>query len=150
MISFFFGASAYLLYARTPARLWAVALAVAAVSWIVAIIAWRASVTIPIVGLKLVLLLFPVTIYALALVERNWPSFGRFAWLGQISYSSYLLHFPLQMAVLAIAGGLGWSREVFYSPVTMSAFFAILIGLSLFCYRYFEAPLQERIRRFGC
>jgi len=64
---------------------------------------------------------------------------------GNMTYSSYLLHFPLQLAVVlcfALAG-----REV---PVYSGALFAVYLLttllLSYFTFRTFEAPAQNFIR----
>jgi peptidoglycan/LPS O-acetylase OafA/YrhL len=92
--------------------------------------------------------LFPVSILTFALFETLWNvSFTRLAWLGEASYSSYLLHFPLQLA-LAIAVylniiSLAGSR----SAICLVAYFAVLIPLSLFVFRRFERPMQAMIRR---
>src|SRR5207244_9707990 len=49
-------------------------------------------------GVSFELLLFPLTILTLAVWEARRGRLGRrLAFVGQISYSSYLLHFPLQM-----------------------------------------------------
>jgi peptidoglycan/LPS O-acetylase OafA/YrhL len=64
---------------------------------------------------------------------------------GNMTYSSYLLHFPLQLAIVlcfALSG-----RPV---PVYSGALFAIylltVLLLSYFTFRYFEAPAQRFIR----
>ena len=91
--------------------------------------------------------LMPVTILFLALAETERGELGKsLSFLGDISYSSYLLHFPLQLLVVTIAGSLGIGSEYFYSRASLLGFFVVLIGLSLFSYHYFERPLQEWIR----
>jgi peptidoglycan/LPS O-acetylase OafA/YrhL len=63
------------------------------------------------------LLPFPCTIVALALLETGRGTLGRrLSFLGDISYSSYLLHFPLQMTCVFFAQALGLPRSVFLSP----------------------------------
>jgi peptidoglycan/LPS O-acetylase OafA/YrhL len=95
-----------------------------------------------------VLVLFPVTLCWLALWETCRGSLGRrFAVLGDISYSTYLLHFPLQMGFLLAARGLGLSGSVFSSPLTLMLFFLVLIPLSLASHYWFERPMQSFLRK---
>lgn len=93
-------------------------------------------------------LCFPATLAALAAAGLHWPGLLRStAWVGDISYASYLLHFPLQIAFALALDGLGYARENFYSPGLMLAFFAVLIPLSLACHKWFERPVQRYLRR---
>lgn len=65
---------------------------------------------------------------------------------GNMTYSSYLIHFPLQLSVLMLFMSVG-------KPVPMydATFFAIyLVGtllLSMLIYRHFEVPAQSAIRK---
>lgn len=96
------------------------------------------------------LVLFPLTIVTLALWETRRGTLGRrLAFLGQISYSSYLLHFPLQLAFAALALSFAIPNTVFYSPLALVLFYLILIPLSLCSYRYFERPCQAWIRAWA-
>jgi peptidoglycan/LPS O-acetylase OafA/YrhL len=94
------------------------------------------------------LLAFPALVYLLAVSEAR-VSAGRLQWLGDLSYASYLLHFPLQLlasyAVLTVAGPDGVA--IFASAWTMLAFFAILVAVSLASNRWFERPAQRFILR---
>jgi peptidoglycan/LPS O-acetylase OafA/YrhL len=103
-------------------------------------------------GLLLTILygLFPISILTAALLESLWNvSYTRLAWLGEASYSSYLLHFPLQI-VLAIAVYLKIiSVTGSQSTISLLTYIAVLIPLSVFVFRRFERPMQNRIRRIG-
>lgn len=94
-----------------------------------------------------VVFLFPLTIVVLAMLE---PYIGnlkkRLAILGDISYSLYLLHFPLQLSVAVIVSAIGVPLNIMYSSVAFILFFAVLIPLAYFCYHYFERPCQQWIR----
>jgi peptidoglycan/LPS O-acetylase OafA/YrhL len=172
VVSFFLGGLMFLIYEQIqkcpqPVRLSKMAIAVNALSWTITvvmiffpnIVASDATVALPIVNAKLqlliqksinhfpVLVLFPTTILSLALLERNLGKFAkRFSLLGEISYSSYLLHFPLQMVFAGALLSFGVSKDIFYSPVMMPIFFAVLICVSYFSHRLFEIPLQRFLR----
>lgn len=97
---------------------------------------------------SIVALLFPMTILSLALAETRRGHLGRrFGLIGSVSYSSYLLHFPLQLVMFMSVIQWGGSAAFFYQPVSMLLFFAILIPLCLLSYRYFEAPAQKAVRK---
>jgi peptidoglycan/LPS O-acetylase OafA/YrhL len=69
------------------------------------------------------------------------------AWLGEISYSSYLLHIPLQLVfAVTVAVGLLQADAVRSTPA-MVIYFAILIPLSIMVFRNFEVPVQKALRR---
>lgn len=92
-------------------------------------------------------ILFPLTICSLALAEiYNGALFKPLSWIGDISYSSYLIHFPLQL-VFALAVSYGLLSEVFYlSTVYLMLFFVILIPVSYFTFLKFERPAQRFLR----
>ena len=89
--------------------------------------------------------LFPVIIYTFALLDTLPNQIGpRVSFIGSLSYSSYLLHFPLQITFILLFG----NSLLFYSlPATFLVFFFVLVVLSLASYKYFEAPIQNAIRR---
>jgi peptidoglycan/LPS O-acetylase OafA/YrhL len=93
-------------------------------------------------------ILFPLTILATTLAEINtghWLSKLRF--IADISYSSFLLHFPLQLTFVLATDYIGVSRYFYFSSFSILFFFTILISLSLLSYHQFERPVQQAIRR---
>jgi peptidoglycan/LPS O-acetylase OafA/YrhL len=72
--------------------------------------------------------------------------FRHLAFLGNATYSSYLLHFPLQLLMVTVVDAMGWQRSIFYSPISFLVFFAAVLGLSLVVYHFFEMPAQDFIR----
>jgi peptidoglycan/LPS O-acetylase OafA/YrhL len=93
------------------------------------------------------LVLFPLTLLTLAIWESRRGTLGRrFALLGDISYSTYLLHFPLQILFVLLFFSLGWPLTFFSTPLSILVFFAILIPISMGSYQYFERPAQSILR----
>lgn len=86
----------------------------------------------------------------LVLVRRDWPVMERWQkpiqFAGNLTYSSYLLNFPLQL-VLAVAVAASGIRP----PITADWFLAAYLGLTLaiaaLSYRCFELPTQRSLRR---
>lgn len=94
--------------------------------------------------------LFPATILALVLAESAWPRLfertARLSKLGPISFSIYLIHFPLQLAIM-IGVVHGWLDDsVFFSKASLAVFFVVAISLSLASHYFFEMPAQRRLR----
>lgn len=72
------------------------------------------------------------------------------AGLGNLTYSSYLLHFPVQLAVILVVGNSPTSRDIFFQPWALAAFVAGVLALGHLSYGWVERPLQNRIRaRWG-
>lgn len=94
-------------------------------------------------------ILFPFTICSITLLEIDGKmEFIRpISWIGDITYSSYLLHFPLQL-IFVLAVSYGIIRSDFYSsPIHLALFFLILIPLSYITFVKFERPMQNLIRK---
>ena len=102
---------------------------------------------------NLFLLLFiftvcPVTILALALHEQvlggKWQ---RFSFVGDISYSTYMLHFPMQLGLALIAAHFALKPSFFENAPAILVFYAVLIGLGALSFNAFERPMQTMLRK---
>lgn len=92
--------------------------------------------------------LFPLTILSLALLETRRGSLGkRIAFIGDLTYSSYLLHFPLQLTVATAVAAFSISPDIFYSRALFLGFAAVLCVASYATYHRFEVPAQRWIRK---
>jgi peptidoglycan/LPS O-acetylase OafA/YrhL len=76
------------------------------------------------------------------------PIGHRLAKLGNLTYASYLLHFPLQLALVTALGSRA-DPALFYSP---AVFLGYVIGVMLVSwpvYHWFEMPVQNRLREWA-
>jgi peptidoglycan/LPS O-acetylase OafA/YrhL len=160
---FYLGGCAYLVYewivARGHVRSAAIGLAGASAAlWLLSLLVVRDylyGTAVPLLAplqridgyWPTVVLTFPLTLLSLALLEHWRGTLGRrAAFLGDISYSSYMLHFPLQLCFALLAAHWSIDSAAFYSPYMLILFFAVLIALSAASHRFFELPLQRWLR----
>ena len=92
-------------------------------------------------------ILFALTVCALALLEVDKGCFLQpISWVGDITYSSYLLHFPMQLIFgLAVSYGI-LDFDFYLHPKYLGMFLMILIPLSYYFYQKFERPMQKVLR----
>lgn len=95
-------------------------------------------------------LIFPSTIVGLVLLELTVKvPFSKLRRIGDCTYSSYLLHFPLQLLFAILASQFSCSEQLFYSTSILVLFSLMLFLLSLFTFHFFEVPAQNFIRKVG-
>lgn len=95
---------------------------------------------------------FPLTVFSLAMGEsllknKQIARWQLAAFLGEISYSSYLMHFPLQLLIVNLSAYEYFSTESIKSIYGLLIFIIILIPLSSMMYFKFELPSQRFSRR---
>ena len=92
------------------------------------------------------LVTFPAAILALALVQSIYPMAGKATRIiGDITYSTYLIHFPIQLAILLAVKQWGLGIN-FYNPIAFVGFIGAVILLSIPVYYGFELPMQKWLR----
>lgn len=101
----------------------------------------------PVLLMTFIFIVVPLTLASLALHEELFDgAWARAAFLGDISYSTYLIHFPMQLTLALIALRVGLVPANFMHWYVMLAFYAVLIGLGALSYFRFERPVQLLIR----
>ena len=96
------------------------------------------------------IVLFPalVLLFQRAIPDGSAWLNARLGFLGDLTYASYMLHFPLQLATLLLLETLGLDiRRLFPSPWFFLAYIVGVFGLAALVFRGFERPAQEAMRR---
>ena len=98
---------------------------------------------------KIILLtvIFPSIINLLNLINECYPKLGsKFSFLGDISYSMYLIHFPLILFFRFISDLFEFSINLDFNYIFIFYIFSTMF-FSLAIYRYLEIPLRIIIRQ---
>lgn len=140
---FFFGCALYALYYRLCGRTMLVVTAMTGLAAAGAL-AFLAGQTM-LAGLCLSGAVILLTTILEQLLRRGASAARAF---GDISYSLYLVHAPLQMVVLLVADlAFGGARGFADSPVTLAVYLAVSTLLAHAAYRYFERPAGRALWR---
>jgi peptidoglycan/LPS O-acetylase OafA/YrhL len=150
-LSYFFAGAMVALPMLEPARPGLrkrrVALAALALFIVLAVSAWLGALGDRAKMPMLMLLTGPPIVF---LAAQDWPWLDRWqrqiASVGNLTYASYLIHFPLQL-VLAIAIAAGVVRIDRGSPLFLVAYIGLVLGLSALVYQRFERPMQRYLRK---
>jgi peptidoglycan/LPS O-acetylase OafA/YrhL len=88
---------------------------------------------------------FPAVIIAVLNVKvlRNFFSLGLFRWLGNLSFSVYVWHYPVFVFLSYVHRHIDFNIE---SKKVILIVFAIILVVSHFSYYFFEVPVQKFIR----
>ncbi|MEO1747636.1 MAG: acyltransferase [Pseudomonadota bacterium] len=80
---------------------------------------------------------------AVTIDESFKPAWRLGRYLGEVSYTVYLVHTPIQIAFLILVDTMGWSRAIFDSPIALIAFFACTFALATVVHSRFEKPMRR-------
>ncbi|EKG42854.1 O-acyltransferase, putative [Pseudomonas syringae pv. avellanae str. ISPaVe013] len=147
VFSFFCGGVGYLLLCRLNSLMGVQKTCIATL--MAMLLAWIGVWASAVLNLYFLMgIVFPLSVMFIAALSYLKPTLmKRLGIIGDVSYSSYLLHFPLQILFAMGFDALGYSREIFYNVWVLLLFMAVLIPLSFASHRFFEAPVQQWLRR---
>lgn len=99
---------------------------------------------------KLPMILLVVGPCLLVVVCRDWPLLARWQksiqFAGNLTYSSYLLNFPLQL-LLAVTVAATSIIPPITAPWFLAAYLGVTLSAAALSYRWFELPAQRSLRR---
>jgi peptidoglycan/LPS O-acetylase OafA/YrhL len=76
-----------------------------------------------------------------------WGILRRAHVLGDLTYSSYLLHFPTQLTFVLLVDAAGLGRaEFFNTPLGLLGYLGVTFGAAALAFRYLEGPAQRMLR----
>lgn len=94
------------------------------------------------------LITFPLSALTLATFDEHISKYlQKLEFLGNISYSSYLIHFPLQLTIAIFFAPTIENQKLFSSSAFLVAFMITLIILSHITFVCFERPIQNKLRQ---
>ena len=73
--------------------------------------------------------------------------FTFFKSVGNLTYSSYLLHFPIQILVLIVFQYFKLSQDIFYCKIMFLVWMLVVIVASVLSFRYIEMPAKNYLRK---
>lgn len=65
---------------------------------------------------------------------------------GNLTYALYLLHIPTQLTILLIVKNLNFPDFIYLTNYFFFIFFGIMISSAYLCFRFFENPMNKKIR----
>lgn len=149
-VFFFSGMMVYGVYSRIPAEA-RMGWALAAVAMLALLVAGLAVIGPDRFPLSLWLIpIFGLTLFALAVSEtsaRMGTAYGRLRFVGDITYSTYLWHSPLQMLFLVGAGFGWWSLEIAFNSAFMIGYILFVAFFAYGSFLWLERPAQRWLRK---
>jgi peptidoglycan/LPS O-acetylase OafA/YrhL len=67
--------------------------------------------------------------------------------IGNITYASYLVHFPIQLVLVSITDYIVLDRSLYFNDAVFISYFVCVFIISYLTYAFFERPAQETIRK---
>lgn len=87
---------------------------------------------------------FPCLILLAVLLERKGFSLGRLGYkMGSITYSSYLIHVPVQLFLILLMEVVLKDRSIILRPEFLLCYILAIVGVALLVYKYVEFPLRN-------
>ena len=98
------------------------------------------------------LVMFPAAILfaQFAIRPRSVRTCAAIGAVGNLTYASYLIHFPLQIAIMLVLESQGIpAGSLFYGPWLLTVYLVLVLGLSGPVFHGFERPAQAWLRGLG-
>jgi peptidoglycan/LPS O-acetylase OafA/YrhL len=145
LVCFYSGGIACLLWQRMNEKRWPIAstaaIAAATLSLAIAISFFHFT------DLVLYAIVFTTAIFLLVVIQDAMPTAGlRIRLVGDISYSTYLIHFPVTL-LLMLLNKTGWTNFNFSLRSTWILYFALVIVAAVPTHYWFERSTQKHLRR---
>lgn len=145
---FFTGAAVYRLVIWLQARAGALALAAGTLAVVGSI---ALAILFAIIGRNeirvIMFLCIPSILFAAAALDLNIRAVPRrLRWIGDITYATYLIHFPVIIVYLIVANARGLPYALPDRGWFLILYLGVVITVSLPIFHYFEMPVQDRLR----
>ena len=93
-------------------------------------------------------ILFPILVLLISFLDRfNLLIFKKIRLLGDLSYSIYIIHFPIQLIIVTLCVVFNFDVD-FSQPVSLLTFLTLTLIFSYLSYNYLELPVREYFRKF--
>jgi peptidoglycan/LPS O-acetylase OafA/YrhL len=73
---------------------------------------------------------------------------SRLGFVGNLTYSTYLWHVPVQISMLIVLEAFAFDRGVVSSPEFFALFFVTVLGVSHFSFKYIEMPARLAVHGY--
>jgi len=148
-IYFFAGSSLYAAYVMIPVERYRTALVASLIVFAGWGLGWISGALSPMPITILLIGLFAPLLLALALSERMGlhGRYKRFRAIGNLTYSTYLWHSPLQMLFLLGAAAGFWPVAVVLTNAFFIAYLTFVCAVGYLSFKYIERPAQDALRR---
>tara|TARA_A100001011_G_C14298329_1_gene839528 strand:+ start:89 stop:1102 length:1014 start_codon:yes stop_codon:yes gene_type:complete len=96
-----------------------------------------------------ILIFAPSLVMFIVLIEKYVKKQIRpiFVNLGSITYSTYLIHYPILLVILVIGEKYPLMNQIYFNDLFFILFLTFLVLTSLLIFKYFERPLNKLLRK---
>ena len=91
---------------------------------------------------------------SITLLALQFDRFGFSKWttniarqLGNLTYASYLVHFPIQLVFVIVTDSFAIPRENYSSPIMLLSWITVVLLFSFLTFKFLEVPSQRFIRK---
>jgi len=145
LLCFFSGGTVFLLWERMHERSWSPIFASSIALAIILVASCAFNFLLPNERI-LYSVVFPAMVFFLVVLQDAFLDIGKSSKvIGDISYSTYLLHFPVTL-ILVLSNKAGLTAFDFHLNSTWIFYLLVVIGLSIVMHYFFERPAQKFLR----